>query len=65
MNIYVNGRLVACKGRTLRALFRLMKVKDNRVAVVLNGEVVPASRRAGVRLSEGDKVELVTLAGGG
>lgn len=65
MKIYVNGRLVACKDRTLLALFRLMKVKANRVAVVLNGEVVPSSRRASVRLSEGDKVELVTLAGGG
>jgi len=65
MIIQVNGRPLACKGRTLKALFRTMNVKAVRVAVVLNGEVVPSARRDKVRLAPGDRVELVTLAGGG
>lgn len=35
------------------------------VAVELNRDLVPRERRADTRLREGDRVELVTLVGGG
>jgi sulfur carrier protein len=35
------------------------------VAVEVNEEVVPRARHATIQLREGDRVELVTLVGGG
>jgi sulfur carrier protein len=40
-------------------------VKRERVAVLLNEEVVPKARHADTRLKDGDALELITLAGGG
>ena len=65
MMIRVNGQPVSCPGNTLASLFKVMKIRTKHVAVVLNGEVVPQARRSAVRLTPGDRVELVTLAGGG
>lgn len=36
-----------------------------RVAVEVNGDIVPRSRHAGHRLAEGDRVEIVHALGGG
>lgn len=36
-----------------------------RVAVEVNGEIVPRSAHAGRRLAEGDRVEIVQALGGG
>ncbi len=38
---------------------------DGRIAVELNGEIVPRTEFATVRLSEGDRVEIVQAIGGG
>lgn len=35
------------------------------VAVERNGELVPRARHAGTELADGDRVEIVTLVGGG
>jgi len=36
-----------------------------RVAVEVNGDIVPRSRHAGHRLADGDRVEIVHALGGG
>lgn len=36
-----------------------------RVAVEINGEIVPRSRHAGFRLRDGDRIEVVQAIGGG
>jgi len=36
-----------------------------RVAVVVNDRVIPAAERAGLALKDGDRVEVLTFAGGG
>ncbi|TBR13540.1 MAG: sulfur carrier protein ThiS [Lysobacter sp.] len=38
---------------------------DRRVAVEVNGEIVPRSRHAGHALHDGDRVEIVHALGGG
>src|SRR5437016_747598 len=40
-------------------------IKDNAVAVAINGKVVPRRNWDGVRLSDGDKIELVKVVAGG
>jgi sulfur carrier protein len=42
-----------------------MKVEPRHVAVEVNQEIVPRSRHAEHRLRQGDRVEVVTLVGGG
>lgn len=38
---------------------------ERRVAVEVNGEIVPRSRHAGFELADGDRVEVVHALGGG
>lgn len=66
LNITVNGQ-----DRPLRAaatvadLLTGMGLDKGRVAVEVNGNVVPRARHAEHRLATGDSVEIVTLVGGG
>ena len=66
MNIEVNGqqRDVA-EDTTVEALLREMKIALPHVAVERNLEVVPRARHAETRLCDGDRLEVVTLVGGG
>lgn len=64
--IEVNGqpREIAA-GSSVRALLDELQVTQPHVAVELNLEVVPRAQHAETELREGDKLEVVTLVGGG
>ena len=66
MTLTVNGeaRSVA-DGLTLAQLLRELGLERNPVAVELNRLVVPRDRHGETRLAEGDRLEIVTLVGGG
>jgi sulfur carrier protein len=66
MQIYVNGepRNIAA-GSTVAALLAELDVTQPHVAVELNLEVVPRAQHGGTSLHEGDRLEIVTLVGGG
>ena len=66
MDIEVNGeaRHVA-DGTTIEALLRAMEVRQPHVAVEVNLEVVPRAKHADTVLRDGDRLEVVTLVGGG
>jgi sulfur carrier protein len=57
-------RFVA-EGMTVAELLDELGLADKFVAVELNLELVPREHRADRRLAEGDRVEIVTLVGGG
>ena len=57
---YEHGR----DGR-LPSLLEELDIEAQRVAIMVNGDVIPAQQRAGVNLSAGDKVEILTFAAGG
>jgi thiamine biosynthesis protein ThiS len=66
MTLTVNGeerRLAA--GATLADLVRELAIERHPIAVELNRSVVPKDRYAATRLAEGDRLEIVTLVGGG
>ncbi|MDA1194205.1 MAG: sulfur carrier protein ThiS [Planctomycetota bacterium] len=53
------------EGESVAALLRALGLADQRVAVEVNGEVVPGASHATRSLTAGDKVEVVTFVGGG
>jgi sulfur carrier protein len=66
IEIQVNGeqRSVA-EGSTIESLLRDMDVRVPHVAVEVNLEVVPRAQHAATLLRSGDRLEVVTLVGGG
>ncbi|MDP2809408.1 MAG: sulfur carrier protein ThiS [Rhodocyclaceae bacterium] len=50
---------------TVAALLEREGLAGKRVAVEKNGEIVPKSQHANVRLSGGDRLEIVVAVGGG
>jgi len=66
MQIQVNGQSREVKkGATVRSLLEEMEIRLPHVAVELNLEVVPRAEHDGTVLREGDRLEIVTLVGGG
>jgi sulfur carrier protein len=66
MEIVLNGepRTVAAS-TTLTSLLEAEGLAGRRVAVEVNGEIVPRGRHAGHALASGDHVEIVHALGGG
>ncbi len=52
-------------GTTIAELLTELRLADKHVAVEVNLELVPHRLHAGHRLAEDDRLEIVTLVGGG
>lgn len=66
MHIQLNGERRELAGpASIAELLATLGIVERRVAVELNGRVVPRSEHAQRRLDEGDRVELISAIGGG
>ena len=66
MTITVNGKPHDLSDKTtLEQLIEHLGLSDAVCAAEVNKDLVPRSERAGLTLSPGDAVEIVTLVGGG
>ena len=66
VEIIVNGQSRrADPGITIAQLLAELKLADKHVAVEVNLELVPHRLHAEHRLADGDRLEIVTLVGGG
>jgi sulfur carrier protein len=66
VSISVNGKPMDVEpGLTVDGLLTLLNVKRQYTAVAVNREVVPKSAYVTLKLSDGDKVEIVRPMGGG
>ena len=66
MDIQLNGEPLALAGTgTVLALLQQQGLAERRVAVEVNGQIVPRSRHDAHRLVDGDVVEIVHALGGG
>ena len=66
MQLVVNGETMKRPdGESLAGLLQALNANGGRGAVLVNDEVVPPAQRLGRTLLEGDRVELLTFAGGG
>jgi len=66
LNLIINGepRQFAVP-LTVARLVEQMGYAGKRIAVELNGEIVPKSRHAETPLASGDQIEIVVAVGGG
>ncbi|MCX5591111.1 sulfur carrier protein ThiS [Alcaligenes endophyticus] len=66
MNIILNGLTEAFPGiHSVAELITHLGYADKRIAVELNGEIVPKSQHASTALQDGDTIEIVVAVGGG
>jgi thiamine biosynthesis protein ThiS len=66
MEIQLNGREVTLARRcTVEELLRRFRPGGGACAVEVNARLVPRAQRSEQMLCEGDRVEVVTLVGGG
>ena len=66
MLLHVNGQATELPaGLTARQLLERMELAGKRVAIEVNGEIVPRSVHAAHEFKDGDKVEIVHAIGGG
>jgi sulfur carrier protein len=65
MRIYVNGDQREIEPGTLAGALSLLGYGGKKVATAVNGRFVPAPARDGIRLSDGDKIEVVAPMQGG
>ena len=71
MNIILNGRVLnddalpLGDAPTILDLLQTQGLAERRVAVEVNGEIVPRGRHATHALRDGDRVEIVHALGGG
>ncbi len=66
IQITVNGAVSPVQhGTTVATLVASLNLGDRRVAVEVNGTVVPRGAHADTTLTDGDRVEIVHAIGGG
>jgi sulfur carrier protein len=66
MKILLNGRdFEVPAGTTIASLVKLREIKTPAYAVERNQQVVLRKEHEAIRLTEGDKVEIVVAVGGG
>lgn len=66
MRITVNGEERNCSSEiTLTDLVQQLGLEGKRLAIEVNGEIVPRSTHAAHALYDGDKIEIVHAIGGG
>jgi sulfur carrier protein len=66
MQITVNGQpREVPEGATAAELVALLELTGRRLAMEINGDILPRSRHDGHRLADGDRIEIVHAVGGG
>lgn len=63
--ITINGEEKNVQGKTVASYLNENGYDIMRVAVELNGDILPKSQYEGTALKDGDSVEIVSFVGGG
>lgn len=62
----VNGKDINLEGdKTIRDLLLELKIKENRVVVELNREIVAKEDYSSINLKNDDTIEVISFVGGG
>jgi sulfur carrier protein len=66
LNITINGESRQfATGQNVASVVEALALTGKRIAVELNGEIVPKSQHAATALKPGDRLEIVVAVGGG
>ena len=63
--VLINGQEVRCAGSTLAEYLGGTEYNPRRIAIEINGEIVPKAQYESTVLHDGDTVEIVSFVGGG
>ena len=63
--IKINGEPVKADGMTVEEYLKTTDYDPTRIAVELNGDIVPKSMYSQTVFGDGDSVEIVSFVGGG
>ena len=64
--IQINGRKIALKQNlSISDLLKKYKISRRKVAIELNGKIVPQNKYYSKKLKNNDKIEIVQFIGGG
>ena len=63
--VKINGQNEDVKGQTVADYLALKGFNKARVAVELNGDILPKSKYGETVLCDGDEIEIVSFVGGG
>ena len=63
--VIINGQPYEIAGTTLAEWLSTAGYRTDRLAVELNGAIIPPDQYAATTLADGDKVEIVCFVGGG
>ena len=66
MKVFLNGKKIKVDNNlTAEQLLANMGYRDKRIAIEINGEVIPKSELSNKIIVENDKVEIIVAVGGG
>lgn len=65
MQLTLNGESRSFDVNTVSDLLQELGYEGKRIAVELNGEIVPKSQHSNTALNNGDQLEIVVAVGGG
>ena len=65
MQVSVNGQIEEIEAQSLVSYLKSKSLLGRRIAVELNGEIVPKTQFSSVMLVDGDVLEIVHAIGGG
>ncbi|MBZ2189111.1 sulfur carrier protein ThiS [Alcanivorax sp. JB21] len=65
MQLQVNGDTLVFDGETIADLLTRLEISGRRLAVEVNGDIVPKGEHGTSRLHDGDTIEIVHAIGGG
>ena len=65
MKLKLNGKEVETSAKTLSELIKEKNIPQSKVAVEVDGEIVPKSQLDNYILKEHSAVEIITFVGGG
>jgi len=63
--VIINGNSVDTAGKTVEEYLSQTNYTRNRIAVEINGEIIPKSQYETTIFNDGDTVEIVGFVGGG
>lgn len=65
MQVSVNGQIEEIQAQSLESYLASKSLLGRRIAIELNGAIVPKSQFSSVVLADGDVLEIVNAIGGG
>ncbi len=63
--VKINGEVIQVEGIVIAQYLNENKYNTNRIAIELNGDILPKSQYDSTVLSDGDVMEIVCFVGGG